>query len=247
MSDNQDVLTQAIERRQEGVITVRDGGVTHQITLRFAQEARQADQDGFWSDVLRGDSQWLEWLINAKATVEVSFNSPWSSVFFDSAVLAQRVRRRVPQAFLSKPQRLSIVQRRQDNREPVPQDIEMVAQLTRINHQEGPPCELVARVFDVSATGASFVCRADQPLPRLEIGEPLSILLVFNEVGHQVLASHRYTQRLSGTSVRIGVEFDKHEAASAQKFQQYLADLEELRVRRTFRSALTKTAMFTTS
>lgn len=246
MSD-QDVLSQAIEQGREATITVRDGGVTHQIALRLAQPDRYGGQEGFWGDVVRGDSQWLDWLISAKATVEISFSTPWSSVFFDGAVLAKRERKRLQQAFVANPQKMSIVQRRQDNREPIPDDIEMVAQLTRVNHQGGPPCELVARVFDVSATGASFICRADQPLPRMEIGEPLSILLVFNEVGHQVVGSHRYTQRLSSTSVRIGVEFDKQETSSARKFQQYLADLQELRVRRTFRTALRKTAMFTTS
>lgn len=243
MSVGLELLDKAIDTGQTGVISVRDGGHTHEVHVRFTGESIQNGESGFWGHVTRGDAEVLDWLVRAQATVEVAFNTEQASVFFDSALLRQRRQWFKKRVLLKRPERLTIIERRKDNREPVPADVEVMARIVRLTAEDGTPCELAARVWDVSPTGASFLCRSDQPLPKLEVGEPLSITLLFNSTEHRVNACHRYAQRLSSSSVRLGVQFnseDKVDPAASARFRQLLEELQSLRIRRSFRNVLRK-------
>lgn len=247
MSVSLEMLDKAVESGRDGVISVRDGGTTHQIHVRFAGGGKEDGQDGFWSMVIEGDADVLEWLVRAHATIEVSFNTEQASVFFDSALLKKRKQWFSQRVFMKRPEQVNVIERRKDNREQVPDDVEVAARITRPDDSTSPVCELVARVWDVSPTGASFLCRADQPLPKLAVGEPLAITLIFNGAEHRVTAHHRYTQRLSSSSVRLGVQFnleDKVDPALAARFRQLVEDLQSLRIRRGFRNVLRRTFHF---
>jgi len=243
MSVGLELLEKAIDTGQTGVVSVRDGGHTHEIHVRFTGASVENGESGFWGQVLHGDAAVLDWLVSARATVEVAFNTEQASVFFDSALLKQRRQWFSQRVLLKRPEQLTIIERRKDNREPVPADVEVMARIVRSNGESGTVCELAARVWDVSPTGASFLCRSDQPLPKLEVGEPLSITLLFNGGEHRVNACHRYTQRLSSSSVRLGVQFnaeDKVDPAVSARFRQLLEELQSLRIRRGFREVLRK-------
>lgn len=243
MNVSLDVLNDAIRGRQEGLISVRDGGAMHQLGVRFTGEGNQDGVQGFWGQLVKGNGELVDWLIKAAATVEVSFNTEKSSVFFDSALLLKQRQWFRERVLLKKPEQLTIVERRKDNRELVPEDVEINAQISRAEQANGPTCDLSARVFDLSPTGASFLCRADQPLPKLEDGEPLSVRFLWSGNEHRAAAWHRHTQRLSSSTVRLGVQFDLKGAVdftSQARFRALLEQLHSVGIRRSFRSQLRK-------
>lgn len=241
MSTGLDVLNRAIQDRQPGVISVRDGGVTRQIEVRFAHETNEDGVDGFWAQMTDGSARLVDLLVRSQSTVEVAFNTASATVFFDSALLKRKRQWFKQQLLLRRPDQVSIVERRKGNRELVPHDVEVTGRITPTQQTQGTVCDIAARVWDVSPTGASFLCRADQPLPKMEVGEPLAITLVFNGAEHRMTACHRYTQRLSSSSVKLGVQFDAEAGADpavAARYQQLLEEVQSLNIRRSFRHTL---------
>ena len=246
MSVGLEVLNRAIEAESSAIVSVREGGATHQVSIRLLTEEDRA-AEGFWAQIVKGDAKLIEGLLQSHATVEVTFNTENASVFFDSVPLKQRRQWFSRRILLRRPEQLTIVERRKDSREPVPRDIEVPAVLARDGGSVETYCEISARVWDVSPTGASFICRADQPIPKLEVGESLSIILLYNGTEHRLTACHRYTQRLSSSSVRLGVQFNAEEAfdpAALARFREMLEELQGLRIRRSFRKMLRKTFHF---
>jgi len=247
MNGGLEVLDRAIAHGQTAVVSVREGGTTRRVYVRFTPIDGEATQDGFWTNVLEDRDHILDDLIRTAATVEVSFNTDQASVFFDSVPIRRRRQWFGRQVLMRHPDQLTLVERRKDSREPIPDDIEVPAILVRGGEGGESYCEIGARVWDLSATGASFLCRADQPLPKLETGEPLAISLIYHGAEHRLNACHRYTQRLSSSSVRLGVQFnaqDSVDPSALARFRQLLEDLESLRIRRTFRGALRQTFSF---
>lgn len=241
MSTGLDVLYRAIQDRQPGVISVRDGGVTHQIEVRFDAETREDGVDAFWARMTDGSARLVDLLVRSQSTVEVAFNTASATVFFDSSLLKRKRQWFKHQLLLKRPEQLSIVERRKGNRELVPHDVEVTGRITPTQQTQGTVCDIAARVWDVSPTGASFLCRTDQPLPKMEAGEALTITLMYRGSEHRMTACHRYTQRLSSSSVKLGVEFDAAAAADpavTARYQQLLEEIQSLNIRRSFRHTL---------
>lgn len=241
MSTSLEVLSKAIQNHQPGVISVRDGGVTNQIEVCFGEEAHEEGMDGFWALMTSGSAKLVDLLVQSQSTIEVAFNTDSATVFFDSALLKKKRQWFKQQLLLKRPEQVSIVERRKGNRELVPHDVEVTGRISPTKQTEGTVCDIAARVWDVSPTGASFLCRADQPLPKMEVGEPLAITLIFNGGEHRLTACHRYTQRLSSSSVKLGVQYDAEAVADpsiAARYQQLLEEIQSLNIRRSFRNTL---------
>ena len=241
MSTGLDVLNRAIVDHQPGVISVRDKGVTHQIQVCFIEESTEANLDGVWARMTGGSPKLLNWLLQSQSTIEVAFNTETATVFFDSSLLKQKRQWFTRCLLLKRPEQLSIVERRKGNRELIPRDVEVHGRITPVQQTEGTVCEIAARVWDVSPTGAAFLCRADQPLPKMAVGEPLSITLTYNGSEHKMTACHRYTQRLSSSTVKLGVQSSTDGAAdpeAAARYQQMLEEIQSLNIRRSFRHTL---------
>lgn len=250
MSTGLDVLTKAVVAQQPAIVSIREGGVTHQVHIRFGQETREDDADAIWAQFISGDPKLLPQLAQARATVEVAFNTESATVFFDSEVLRNRRQWFTRSLLLKRPEQLSIVERRKGNRELIPQDVEVHGRITPARQTDGTACDIAARVWDVSPTGAAFLCRADQPMPKMEVGEPLAIILSLNGQEHRMNACHRYTQRLSSSTVKLGVQFNGDEAADPQTmacYQQLLEEMQSLNIRRSFRHTLRKRFHFQTT
>ena len=126
----------------------------------------------------------------------------------------------------------------------IPDDLALVAVLC------GPSggASLRAQLWDISLTGAAFLCPLHPDLPEPGVGEAFAVLLTFQEFEFRFNARCRHVQRLSSTSLRAGMEFHAEkelDPPSLSRFNQMLEELEALRIRRTFRSALRTTAIFT--
>ncbi|HSZ57549.1 MAG TPA: PilZ domain-containing protein [Tepidisphaeraceae bacterium] len=194
-------------------------------------------EESFWCRLLEGDAAELDKLIQSKAEVEVSFATINSHVFFNSVVLQRkwwgsRVR-------LQWPFRMQIVERRESSREPIPDDVVVTAMLA----DAAGRVRVQARLGDISLTGASFLCETSEPLSALQNGQAIRIEVAYGGHQHRVDALCRYARPISPSLVRIGAQFDAERALAAgplARFRMMLEELERMRIRRTFRTQLTK-------
>lgn len=227
-------LDKAIQKRLPARLCASVADVRHQLDIRFMQLVDPPGPDaGFWAE-LSEDRPFLDRLIKDAATVEISFNLDDAKVFFDSTILRKRSRYWAKKLVLLKfPERLSVVEQRGSTRTFVPDDIAVYAKVFRAS---GPGAHepLVAwRLFDLSAGGAGIICPRDQRLLSLKPGEPLYVIVTHNDRGIPLAATHRYTQVLSASSVRLGIQFnDAQPRPVREEFERLLAHLTEMRTSR---------------
>jgi hypothetical protein len=238
------LLTEAITNRGEVLLSTsidRPG----QFVARLEGEVDVPDH-AFRALITEGNPQLLDPLIAGGRPLEVSFNTAAARVFFDCVPL-KRERKWFKQRILLKwPEQMTVVERRGGSREAVPSDLPLVAILS------GPSggANLRARVFDISPTGAALLCPIHPDLPEPLLGETYAVLVTYQDIEFRFNALCRHVQHLSSNSLKAGIEFEARkdlDPPSLARFQRMLEDMEALRIRRTFRSALTKTALFATN
>jgi c-di-GMP-binding flagellar brake protein YcgR len=137
------------------------------------------------------------------------------------------------------PHKLQVIERRESSREPIPEDVVVTAMLSDADGR----IRILARLRDISLTGASFLCETSEPVSALQTGEAMRIVVTYGAHQHRLTASYRYTNPLSANTVRLGVQFDAEKSLAAGplgRFRTMLEELEGLRIRRTFRVQLTK-------
>jgi hypothetical protein len=233
MNESLKLLVDAIDEHVQATITVRDTDATSVVYVRLI-ETSASEHGFFWAEVLEGDKRLMRRLAKSGALVEMSFNWAYSSVFFDTKVLENRKRFFKPRRLLmSNPEKLTVIERRKDGRERVPDNLNVVACITRAQESERQ-AQVVTRVWDLSPTGASLICPPSEELLAIKPGERLSIALQFEKMQRTLEVHHRYTQPLSSSSVRLGVQFVEHDAtnpAVMELYQRLLDDLKKYRIR----------------
>jgi c-di-GMP-binding flagellar brake protein YcgR len=226
-------LDKAIQKRLPATLCASVVDQRHQLDIRFMNPA-EAGGDGFWAE-LKEDRPFVDGLIKNAATVEVSFNLDDAKVFFDTSILRKRTRYWAKKLVLLRfPERLSVVEQRGNARTFVPDDVNIYAKVYRASGGSGADQPLVSwRLFDLSAGGAGVICPHDPRLLALKPGEPLHVIVTFDDKGVPLAASHRYAQILSASSMRLGIQFDESQPRVVQEeFKRLLAQLTELRTAR---------------
>ena len=229
------VLRESVANRTR--VTVCHG--TDMNTGRYLMQLESivGGEESFWCRMLEGDWAQLEKLIRSNCEVEVSFATINSHVFFTSAILRRKWwGSRVQMQW---PLRMQIIERRESSREPIPDDVVVKAMLS----DAASRVRVQARLGDISLTGASFLCETSEPLSAFQNGHTIRIEVAYGGQQHRVDAICRNSRPVSETLVRIGTQFDAEKAMTTgplARFRMMLEELERLRVRRTFRTQLTK-------
>lgn len=238
------MLNHAIETARGGELCAYTGEDRHQLPIRFSPEPVGKEADAFWCHVPDARARLLKQLAEANAVAEISFTTPEAHVFFDTSVVARRRGWFARALLLRRPQLITVVERRQGGgREMIPEELELPAVLRPKSPAGQPAATFRGRVWDISRTGASFLCRSNQPIPTLPQGEGLSAVFHISKARHTLHGTHRYTQRLSAATVRIGMQFDTPipvDGSACHPLTQFIEDMKGRRMRDTFRKALQK-------
>jgi hypothetical protein len=239
------VVNKAVADRVHGIISAREGDLTHRISVRFAGDEPTEEHLGFWARIVEGEPGVLHNLIETGSTLEVSFRTQTASIFFDTIPLRERRKLFSHRVLLRYPDHITIIERRKDSRETVAEEIVIEARM----QPEGDATQWIGRLWDISPTGASFLCGTNPPPPKLALDDPLSIALSFNHAERKLIALHRYTQPLSSSTVRLGVQFPAGGDfdPKSEWFLEMVEHLRSRRIRDTFRHTLRKTFLFHTS
>jgi c-di-GMP-binding flagellar brake protein YcgR len=232
-----DVLAKAIDGRLEAAIAARLDEKACQLQVQLQGEEAG---EGFYAKVLSGSSDLIDRLISAQSIVEVSFSANDAKVFLDSVILRKKRNYWLNKAILLRmPENVSVVDQRNKAREWVPEHIPVTTRAFKVEADR--KIEVPARLWDISLGGASFICPADRNIALLECDDPMLIAIRVEEAELHVPAIHRYTQPLSSSSARIGVEFKLDGPGSEQDvadLKHLIESLEQLRIQRVFRTAL---------
>jgi hypothetical protein len=228
-------LREAIHKRT--CVTVREGSDTEGRRFWVQLQSAVPGDESFWCRLVEGKTAELDKLIKSRTEVEVSFANINSHVFFDTVILERkfwggRVRLRWPF-------NLHVVERRESSREPIPDDVVVKAMLS----DAAGKVRVEARVGDISLTGASFLCENSEPLSVIKKGETIRLEVTYGTHLHRLAAVCRYARPISPNLVRVGTQFDATQALTGKelsRFRTMLEELEGLRIRRTFRTQLTK-------
>lgn len=235
------LLSEAIANRDQVFLSTgidRSG----QLVARLDGGVNEVDHT-FAATITEGDAQLLDPMVVDGRPLEVSFTTPSARVFFDSIPLKRERKWFRHRLLLRWPEQLTVVERRSGGREPVGDDMPLVGMLSaRLSG-----ANLRGRLFDLSHTGAAFLCPIHPDLPKPIVGEGYAVILTHPEQEYRFNATCRHVQHLSSSSLKVGMEFraDKDlDPPSLARFKRMLEDMEASRIRRTFRSTLTKTARF---
>jgi hypothetical protein len=229
------VFREAIQIRT--CVTVREGNDTDGRRFLMQLQAAAPGEESFWCRLLEGNTSDLDKLIRSGTEVEVSFANFNSHVFFDTVMLTRKWWGSRVQ--LRWPLNMHIVERRESSREPIPDDVVVKAMLS---DAEGK-VRVEARLGDISMTGASFLCENSEPLAVIQKGGTIGLEVKYGPHQHRLAAVCRYSRPISPGLVRVGTQFEAEKiltGAALTRFRTMLEELERLRVRRTFRTQLTK-------
>jgi hypothetical protein len=229
------VLREAIHAHMQA--TLRDSIDADANPHLLQLESIVPGEESLWCRLLVGDTSELDKLIRSRAEVEVSFSTINSHVFFNSVVLRRKWWGSL--VLLQWPLSFHIVERRESSREPIPGDVVVTAMLSDADGR----VRVQSRVGDISLTGASFLCETTEPLSVIQVGRSIRIAVTHGGHQHRLDAVCRYARPISPNVVRIGTQFDAEKALAAgplARFRLMLEELERLRIRRTFRTQLTK-------
>lgn len=215
------------------------------LVVRFDGESKEAG-DSFRVVIVEGDPTALDRCIAEGRPVELTFNTPAACIYCDCVPLRRGRKWFTQWASLAYPQNLNAVERRTGSREAVPDDVPIVAVLKSAS---GGPA-LRTRPWDLDLTGAGFLCPVHPQFPQPKTGQRYAVRLSYQGIDYDFEGVCRHAQRLSTNSVRVGIQFDARSdfpPATLARFQQLLADLQALRIRRTFRTQLKKTVDYATA
>src|SRR5947209_19993126 len=99
MSENMKLLANAIEERTKAVVTVREADATNIIYTQLIAASDEIE-GAFWAEVSEGDKRAIQRVITSGASVEMSFNKGYSSVFFDTTIVRSAKRMFKPRRLL---------------------------------------------------------------------------------------------------------------------------------------------------
>jgi hypothetical protein len=214
-------------------------GVTHEHQIRFYEQFAEGKTRGVWVELLGGDTRALELEYQQRAAVEVSFSAYDAMAFFDTVIEHRKrtlwLERRL---LLRAPNKICVVQQRKDGRVWVPDGCQINSRLARFtgNAEDDRSATIIpGRVWDLSASGASFICPLDPMLIALKQDERLELEVEYSSFKVSRAASVCYARPLSMRSVRLGVQFLKDspgaEPADEQEMRKLLQELESFNAR----------------
>ena len=238
MSTNFQVLSAAIENRKAATIRLGGRRAGDRLQIRLLVAEKQHGDEGIWVELLRGETRRVDQLIAAQALVEVSFISGPMRVFFETTILSRRhAFMRGERLMLAWPLRLRVSERRGGDRERVPREVDVAACLQLGDGADPMPLY----VWDLSPTGASFLCPPGKRPPKFGPSQRLHVTLTFWGEDHSIVVCHRHTQTLAGGRVRVGVEFEEKAPGKPDippPLIKLLEDLKSSRIRSTLGAAL---------
>ena len=222
------VLEKGIDEKLPALVSARWNGQPVQLHVRLVDDA---GDEGFWVELLDGPKAFVEHAVEKKSEVEVSFLLKDSVVLFESSVVAMKKRLWSGKLLLMKPpQRLSVIERRGNNREPVPDDVEVTAMVAGWG-------KTTARVWDLSANGAALLCPLQTAMD-LEKGQQLRVKLLRRGDEIAVQAQVCSIRSLSKQTARVGLRMEAVDEESRAKLDAFLVELGNLRVTRALRGDL---------
>lgn len=232
MSTSLHVLAKAINGRRPAVVRCRTASGDAQLHVHFLVDGRPDGDEGFWAELADGDVVMIDRLVAGQSPVHVSFASGHSRIHFDTTLLLRRKPfLRGERLLLAWPAALRVAERRRAGREPVGDQLTILARLRIGANRSG---DLPLLVWDLTSRGGSFAFDPAQLSEPLKLGQPLNICLSFAGVDHWLSACPRHSQPLPDGRIRLGVEFDAGESAvleSTDWFRRAMQDMETLRAR----------------
>lgn len=233
MSDQMDLLREAIRSRHPAVLSAPMPKPTHEVPLRLLADAHSEGFDALWAEVTAGQVEALEELIAASSSGQVQFITGEMQVSFATAPLTvRRSLLRSPRVLLDWPASVRVTERRRGARETVLDDIGV-----RVRIEEPARLNCVAMtLYDLSPTGAGLLCDGG-PMPlQLKPGEELRVRISVGESDHTIAARHCHTRTLPSGSALVGLAFLAGHELDERSNPALFAAIELLRDRRISRS-----------
>lgn len=222
------VLARGIDEKLPALVSARWNNSPVQLHVRLVDDA---GEEGFWVEILDGPKAFIDEAVKNKSEVEVSFLLKDSVVLFESSVVAMKKRLWSGRLLLMKPpERLSVIERRGNNREPVPADVDVTAMVAGWGKTS-------ARVWDLSANGAALLCPLQLAMD-LDKGQELRVRFLRRGDEIAVLAQVCSIRSLSKQTARVGVRMEPVDKASQAQLTTFLTELGNLRVTRSLRGDL---------
>lgn len=246
MSDNFDLLQQAIERNTPIVLALPSAMVLKPYRSRLLQ----VTDEGIYLESVTGQGESIDALIEAKRPVTVAFRADVRRVEFSGPILKRLRGYRlnattlIEALIIERPKEVKAVQRRADYRVSVPADSEISFQFHRVTEQadivERPMSTALmsidVRDFSAGGCGGTWKRRKDEP--KLVPDQRLR-LEIDGAVGKLILdARIRFAQELHEPEfVRLGIQFTLNASSipDRQKMLQInklMGELQRMELRR---------------
>jgi hypothetical protein len=229
----------AVEGKKRALLRGLLNGATHEHQIRFMRYADKPEGRGVWVEVLEGDRRALELEYRQKTAVEVSFSAEDAMAFFDTVIEQRQTTLifRERRLLLRAPNKISVVQQRKDGRVWVPERTMLKSRLSKhtVDQDDQSATIIPGRVWDLSLSGASFICPTDPMLIGLRQDERLELELEYpGGIKINRTAGVCYARPLSMRSVRLGVQFVKGEGQAEvddAELRRLLQELEAVKAR----------------
>jgi hypothetical protein len=225
-----DVLERIARERREATVSIVDRpGAVWQV--RFVAISNQ--EAGVWAQPTLSHWTEINYAMANGCEVEVAVSIERVRHTFRTTIARRDQRLWINDTFavdaflLRAPRDIRVEERRAQARYMVPDGGTIFAQLTRPAN-ERPTVEV--RPWDLSATGAGFVCPYDQHLLRMKPGDTLDVLIHYRGKNINTPAEVCFSRALSGRVLKLGVRFkpDGMDEASAANLRELLDDLTRL-------------------
>ena len=234
MSNDLRILGDAISQRRPAVLRInrREGCESFDICL--LADARPEGDDGIWTQLVCGEPARLDRIQALQAPLEAVFQNGSTQISFETAIIRrQKLFLRGSRLLIGWPTHLRVIERRKSVRERVPDHRPITASLQLPGRLLGPP-QVSCRVYDLSASGAAFLCPPGSRIPALQPGQTLQVCVTLAGVEHHLEVQHRNTRILPDGAVRLGVEFAPDTAGdslASAELQKLLDELRDQRMR----------------
>lgn len=250
------ILERAIERKQPVTLSVSVDGTDFQFRARLLRRSHSTEPLGVWAELIQGERRHLQTAIDMRVPVEATFMGSSVRVCFGTCILAREKNFTVADKIvidallLAEPAEIEDTQQRADRRFMIMDRSGITGRLFRSfgssvrTKQYKDTAELSAKLWDLSRGGCSFVCPFDGRLLSIRNDEYLPVQISGQGLRVALAAHHVYTRMLSGSSLRVGLQFmtDTDERTAALKQLHALLDQWEQWVRTTKRVDLTSAA-----
>ena len=226
----QDVLERMVRERREATVSITDRpGAVWQV--RFV--ALASDEAGVWAQPVQSHWSEINFAIAGGLQVDVSVSLDRVRHTFRTTIARRDQQLWVNEKFtvdaflLRAPREIRVEERRTAPRYMVPDGGTIFAQLTRPTDAHA---SVEARPWDLSASGAGFVCPYDASLLRMQPGDSLDVLIHYRGRNINTPAEVCFSRALSGRVLKLGVRFKTSgmDEASAANLRELLDDLTRL-------------------